>query len=175
MGMLTETEIDDEFPDEHLMVLKTNSDNDELWYADYVNYIVGKVIPPKWTSEQRKRFFSQVKYYFWDEPYAFRLCPDNIMRRCVAGDENFEILAHCHSRPTGGHHSAAITGRKVYESRFFWPTIFRDAKDYVSKAIALSISNRKRILRNKMQQNNILSVESYSMLWGLDLCGPIFS
>ncbi|GKB38286.1 reverse transcriptase domain-containing protein [Tanacetum coccineum] len=87
MGILTEIEIADEFPDEHLMVLKTTPDNDEPWYADYVNYIVGKVIPPKWTSEKRKRFFSQVKYYFWDEPYAFRLCPDNIIKRCVASNE----------------------------------------------------------------------------------------
>ncbi|GJY45847.1 reverse transcriptase domain-containing protein [Tanacetum coccineum] len=84
MGILTEIEIADEFPDENLMVLKTTPDNDEPWYADYVNYIVGKVIPPKWTSGKRKQFFSQVKYYFWDEPYAFRLCPDNIIRRCVA-------------------------------------------------------------------------------------------
>ncbi|GJT43618.1 reverse transcriptase domain-containing protein [Tanacetum coccineum] len=133
MWILTEKEITDEFPDEHLMVLKTTPNDDEPWYADYVNYIVVKVIPPKWTTEKRKRFFSQVKYYFWDEPYAFRLCLDNIMRRCVIGNEIPEILAHCHSGPTGGHHSASITGRKVYESGFFWPSIFRDAKDYVSK------------------------------------------
>ncbi|GKD55418.1 reverse transcriptase domain-containing protein [Tanacetum coccineum] len=57
-----------------------------------------------WTPEKR-RFFSQVKNYFWDEPYAFKLCPDNIMRRCVAGNEISEILAHCHSGPTGGHHN----------------------------------------------------------------------
>ncbi|GJY70788.1 reverse transcriptase domain-containing protein [Tanacetum coccineum] len=99
VGMLTETEIADEFPDEQLMVLKTTSDNNEPWYADYVNYIVEKVIPPKWTFEKRKIYFSQVKYYFWDEPNAFRLCPDNIMRRCVASDEISEILAHCHSGP----------------------------------------------------------------------------
>ncbi|GKD74870.1 reverse transcriptase domain-containing protein [Tanacetum coccineum] len=133
MGILTEKEITDEFPDEHLMVLKATPEDDEPCYADYVNYIVEKVIPPKWTAEKRKRFFSQVKYYFWDEPYAFRLCLDNIMRRCIAGNEIPEILAHCHSGPTGGHHSASITRRKVYESGFFWPSIFRDAKDYVSK------------------------------------------
>ncbi|GJR20470.1 reverse transcriptase domain-containing protein [Tanacetum coccineum] len=45
-----------------------------------------------------------------DEPW---LCPDNIMRRCVAGSEILEILAHCHSGPTRGHHSASITGRKI--------------------------------------------------------------
>ncbi|GKE13095.1 hypothetical protein Tco_1416646 [Tanacetum coccineum] len=36
------------------------------------------------------------------------------MRRCVAGNEILEIFRHCHSRPTRGHHSASITGRKVY-------------------------------------------------------------
>ncbi|GKA03018.1 reverse transcriptase domain-containing protein [Tanacetum coccineum] len=44
-----------------------------------------------------------------------------------AGSEILEILAHCHSGPTGGHHSASITRSKVYESGFFWPGIFKDA------------------------------------------------
>ncbi|GJV67866.1 reverse transcriptase domain-containing protein [Tanacetum coccineum] len=86
--------------------------------------------------EKRREFFSQVKYYFWYEPYTFKLCSDNVMRRCVAGNEIFEILAHCHSEPTGGHHSASITGRKVYEFGFYWPSIFKDAKDYVMKCDA---------------------------------------
>ncbi|GJY03787.1 reverse transcriptase domain-containing protein [Tanacetum coccineum] len=90
----------------------------------------------EWTPEKRRRFLSQVKNYFWDEPYAFRLCPNNVMRRCIVGSEILEILAHCHSGPTGGHHSASITGRKVYESGFFWPSIFKDAKDYVMRCDA---------------------------------------
>ncbi|GKA95868.1 reverse transcriptase domain-containing protein [Tanacetum coccineum] len=130
LGTFAEEEITDEFPDEHLMILKAELNNDEPWYADYINYIVGKIIPPNWTPGKRMRFFSQVKYYFWDEPYAFKLCSDNVMRRFVAGNEIFEILAHCHSGPTGGHHSASITGRKVYESGFYWPSIFKDAKEF---------------------------------------------
>ncbi|GKD82900.1 reverse transcriptase domain-containing protein [Tanacetum coccineum] len=56
-------------------------------------------------TRKKKRFFSQVRNYFWDELYAFRLCPNNVMRRCIAGDEVLEILAHCHSGQTGGHHT----------------------------------------------------------------------
>ncbi|GKF34777.1 hypothetical protein Tco_0107977 [Tanacetum coccineum] len=93
MEVLTEREIADKFFDEHLMVLKSKFSNDEPWYADFVNYIVGKVVPLNWTFEKIKRFFSQVKTYFWEEPYAFKLCADNIMRRCVAGSETLEILA----------------------------------------------------------------------------------
>ncbi|GJV28435.1 reverse transcriptase domain-containing protein [Tanacetum coccineum] len=106
MGIVTEKEIANEFPDEHLMVLKTAPNDDEPW-----------------------------------------LCLDNIMRRCVAGNEILKILTHCHSGPTGGHHNASITRRKVYESGFFWPRLdfmgpFPDSRgnkyilvavDYVSK------------------------------------------
>ncbi|GKF48105.1 reverse transcriptase domain-containing protein [Tanacetum coccineum] len=81
------------------------------------------------------------------------------MRRCVAGNEILEILAHCHSGPTRGHHNASITGRKVYEARFYWPSIFKDAKDYVMKCDACqklgNISSR-----NVMPQNNIQACES---------------
>ncbi|GJT77620.1 reverse transcriptase domain-containing protein [Tanacetum coccineum] len=48
------------------------------------------------------------------------------MRRCVAGSETLEILAHCHSGPTGGHYSASVTTKKVYESRFYWPSVYKD-------------------------------------------------
>ncbi|GJW28712.1 reverse transcriptase domain-containing protein [Tanacetum coccineum] len=82
------------------------------------------------------------------------LCPDDIMRRCVARNEITEILMHCHFGPTGGHHSASITRRKVYEAGFFWPSIFRDAKDYVSKCDACQKSGNISS-RNKMPQNNI--------------------
>ncbi|GJW21002.1 reverse transcriptase domain-containing protein [Tanacetum coccineum] len=105
------------------MILKTKLNDEEPWYADDLNYIVGKFVPPKWTPERKKWFFSQVRNYFWDEPFTFRLCPDNVMRRCVARNEILEILAHCHSGPTWGHHSASITGRKVYEAGFNWPSM----------------------------------------------------
>ncbi|GJT69129.1 putative ribonuclease H-like domain-containing protein [Tanacetum coccineum] len=154
LGTFTKDEIVDEFPDEHQMILKADLNNDKPWYVDYLNYIVGKIVPPKWTPEKRRRFFSQVKTYFWDEPYAFRLCPDNVMRQCVAGSKILEILAHCHSGPTGGHHSASITGRKIYESGFFWPSIFKDAKDYIMRCDACQRSGNISS-RSEIPQNNI--------------------
>ncbi|GJW74452.1 reverse transcriptase domain-containing protein [Tanacetum coccineum] len=99
--------------DKDLMLLESKYTNHEPWYADFANYIVGKVVPPNWTFQKRKKFFSQVKTYFWEEPYAFKLCADNIISRCVAGREILKILGHCHSGPTGGHHSAKVTARKV--------------------------------------------------------------
>ncbi|GJY71702.1 retrovirus-related pol polyprotein from transposon TNT 1-94 [Tanacetum coccineum] len=42
MEVLTKTEIIDEFPDKHLMLLKSKFNDDDPWYADFVNYTVGK-------------------------------------------------------------------------------------------------------------------------------------
>ncbi|GKD60907.1 reverse transcriptase domain-containing protein [Tanacetum coccineum] len=146
MEVLTEREFADKFSDEHLKVLKPKFKDDEPWYAYFVNYIIGKVVPPNWTFKKRKRFFLQVKTYFWEEPYAFKLCADNIMRRCVAGSETLEILAHCHSGPIGGHHSANITAKKVYESGFYWPSVFKDANEYV-KAQALPTNDAHVVVK----------------------------
>ncbi|GJZ20487.1 reverse transcriptase domain-containing protein [Tanacetum coccineum] len=152
--VLNEREIADKFPDGHLMVLKSKFNDDEPWYADFIIYIVRKVVLPNWTFKKRKRFFSQVKTYFLEEPYALKLYADNIMRRCVAGSEILKILAHCHLGPTGGHHSASITAKKVYESEFYWLSVFKDANEYVRRCDACQRSGNISS-RNEMPQNNI--------------------
>ncbi|GJT90294.1 reverse transcriptase domain-containing protein [Tanacetum coccineum] len=154
MEVLTENEIADEFPDKHLVLLKSKFNDDEAWYADFFNYIIGKVVPPNWTFKKRKRFFSQVKTYFWEDTYAFKLCADNIMRKCMAGSETLEILAHCHSGPTRGNHSANVTAKKVYESGFYWHSVFKDANEYVRQCDACQRSGNISS-RNELPQNNI--------------------
>ncbi|GJZ91902.1 reverse transcriptase domain-containing protein, partial [Tanacetum coccineum] len=67
------------------------------------------------------------KHYIWDDPYLFKSCPDGIIRRCMFGKELHAILEHCHMRPAGGHYEADITARKIFESGFYWLTIFKDA------------------------------------------------
>ncbi|GJY91794.1 reverse transcriptase domain-containing protein [Tanacetum coccineum] len=70
-------------------------------------------------------------HYFLDEPFLFKQCADQIIRRCVAGNEASQILRQCHSGPSRGHHGIAITVRKVFEAGFYWPNIFRDARKLV--------------------------------------------
>ncbi|GKF12105.1 reverse transcriptase domain-containing protein, partial [Tanacetum coccineum] len=49
---------------------------------------------------------------------------------------------------------ASVTGRKVYKSGFFWPSIFKDAKDYVMRCDECQrLGNITS--RSEMPQNNI--------------------
>lgn len=58
-------EIRDSFPDEQLMLIYDS----EPWYADYSNYLASRVILEYMNRQERKRFFTQLKYYLCDEPF----------------------------------------------------------------------------------------------------------
>ncbi|GJT40818.1 reverse transcriptase domain-containing protein [Tanacetum coccineum] len=110
-----------------------------------------------------------------DEEYRERLIllldiPDQIIRRCVFGQEALEILKACHEGPTGGHHSANITARKVFDAGFFWPTIYKDAYELIKSCDACQRQG-KISQRDEMPQNAIQVCEIFDV-WGIDFMGP---
>nr|GEY72140.1 reverse transcriptase domain-containing protein [Tanacetum cinerariifolium] len=87
---------------------------------------------------------------------------DQIIRRCVHGQEAYDILKACHEGPTGGHHGANFTDKKVFDASFFWPTIYRD--DICQRQGKIS-------QRDEMPQNVIQVCENFNV-WGIDFIGP---
>ena len=67
-------QIDDNFPDEQL--LEIEDIHPVPWFADYVNYLVAKVIPPEFSYQQKKKFFAQLKHYYWEESILYKHCTD---------------------------------------------------------------------------------------------------
>ncbi|GJS59047.1 reverse transcriptase domain-containing protein [Tanacetum coccineum] len=65
---------------------------------------------------------------------------------------------------------ASITGRKVYEFGFYWPSIFKDANDYVMRCDACQRSGNISS-RSEMPQNNIQVCDVFD-IWGLDFMRP---
>ncbi|GJX17901.1 reverse transcriptase domain-containing protein, partial [Tanacetum coccineum] len=74
------SEVDDNFPGETLMEINTR---DEPWFADFENYLVGDIIPKGMTYQQNKKLFSDLKHYFWEEPYLFKVCFDVPVLACT--------------------------------------------------------------------------------------------
>ncbi|XP_035542821.1 uncharacterized protein LOC118345167 [Juglans regia] len=66
----------DSFHDEQLLIV------DYLpWFVDIVNFLVTGHIPPHWSSQDIKKFKLEVKSFFYDDPYLFKYCSDQILRR----------------------------------------------------------------------------------------------
>nr|GEU40943.1 DNA-directed DNA polymerase [Tanacetum cinerariifolium] len=93
------------------------------------------------SSQQKNRFFKDVKHYFWDDLFLFKICVDQVIRRCVHSQEAFDILKAYHNGPTGGHHGPNYTAKKG-----------------------------KILQRDEMPQNSIQVCEIFDV-WGIDFIG----
>ncbi|GJS51171.1 reverse transcriptase domain-containing protein [Tanacetum coccineum] len=155
--VLENKDINENFPLENLGVISSRS---TPWFANIANFHAGNFIVKGMSSQQKKKFFKDVKHYFWDDPYLFRICADQIIRRCVHGQEAFDILKACHEGPTGGHHGANFTAKKVFNAGFFWPTIYRDAHAMI-KSCDTYQRQGKISQRNEMPQNAIQFYEIF--------------
>ncbi|GJT87353.1 reverse transcriptase domain-containing protein [Tanacetum coccineum] len=125
------------------------------------------------SSQQKNKFFKDVKHYFWDDPYLFKICADEVSRQCVYDQEAVDILTACHNRPTGVHYGANYTAKKVFDSRFFWPTIYRDAHDLVTRCDACQ--RQVKISQQDEMPQNIIQVCEIFDVWGIDFMGPFSS
>ena len=110
-GARDEVHVNDDFPDEQLLAIEDKKS--VPWFADYVNYLVAKVVLPEFSYQQKKRFFAHLKHYYWEEPILYRHCADQVIRRCVPEDEMVSILNHCHTLPCRGHFRGQRTAAKV--------------------------------------------------------------
>nr|GEX27322.1 reverse transcriptase domain-containing protein [Tanacetum cinerariifolium] len=87
-----------------------------------------------------------------------------VIRRCVHGKEALDILVACHNRPAGGHHGANLTAKKIFDAGFFWPTIYKDAHEFVKNCDSCQ-RHRKISQRDEMPQNSIQTCEIFDV-WG---------
>nr|GEV98882.1 reverse transcriptase domain-containing protein [Tanacetum cinerariifolium] len=106
--------INETFPLETLSMVTFRGDSSASWFADFANYHAGNFIVKGMTSQQKNKFFKDVKHYFWDDPFLFKICADQVIRRCVHGKEALDILEACYNRPTRGHHGANLTVKKDF-------------------------------------------------------------
>nr|GEV49370.1 reverse transcriptase domain-containing protein [Tanacetum cinerariifolium] len=79
---------------------------------------------------------------------------NQVIRRYVAGQEAIDILTACHSGPTRGHYDANYTAKKVFDSGFYWPTIYKDAFELVKNCDSCQRQG-KFSQRDEMPQNAI--------------------
>ncbi|GJR26329.1 reverse transcriptase domain-containing protein [Tanacetum coccineum] len=131
-------DVDDNFPGETLMEITTR---DIPWFVDFANYL--------------------------EYPYLFKVCLDDIIRRCVSGPETRTILDQCHHEPTGGHYGPTTIAKKVLESGFYWLTIIKEAHTLVS----LCQKSRNISKHDEMPLNNIQVCEVFDIC-GINFMGP---
>ena len=111
-----------------------------------------------------------IKKYYFDDPYLFKYCPDQLMKKCVPNEDQIGVLTFFHSEACGGHFSARKTADKSLQDGFYWPTLFKDCFEFC-KTCAQCQQLGGVTRRNMMPLNPILIIEIFDC-WGIDFIGP---
>ncbi|RDX95458.1 hypothetical protein CR513_22015, partial [Mucuna pruriens] len=94
--------IRDEFPNKQLLQMNKITP----WFVDICNYIIASKFPPEASRLYKEKLESDAKYYIWDDPYLWKLCNDQVIRRCIPGFDIKLVLHICHSASEGGHYGS---------------------------------------------------------------------
>ncbi|GJX66386.1 reverse transcriptase domain-containing protein [Tanacetum coccineum] len=71
-NVLDPKEVNEKFPLETLNMVTSCSDSSTPWFADYANYHARNFFVKGMSSQQKNKFFKDVKHYFWEGPYLFK-------------------------------------------------------------------------------------------------------
>lgn len=119
----------DNFPNENLFVISVK----KPWFIDMANYLVAGKLPPYFSSSQKKRIARKSANYSWITGNLFFIRPDLVICKCVGEDEMYDILRACHDERYVGHFANKQTTYKILRSSCYWPSLFKDAREYVRK------------------------------------------
>nr|GFB71953.1 reverse transcriptase domain-containing protein [Tanacetum cinerariifolium] len=72
--------------------------------------------------------------------------------------------------PTEGHYGANYTAKKVFDSGFYWPSIYKDAFELVKRCDSCQRQG-KVSQKDEMPQNFIQICEIFDV-WGIEFMGP---
>ena len=102
----------DEFPEESLLTVESAP-----WFAHIANFLVAGEFPTEWKTRDKNFFHAKVHSYYWEEPYLFKYCADQIIKKCVPEEEQEGILSHCHDSACGGHFTSQKIEMKVLQCK----------------------------------------------------------
>jgi hypothetical protein len=130
------------------------------WFADIINYI----------AANRKKIIRDSRIHLWDDSYLYWVCTDGLLSRSILAFETRKIVERCHLSPYGGHYGAFCTNAKVWQSGFYWPTMYDDSKSFVRCYIQCQ---RHGIINTRDTMPLILNLQiDIFDAWGIDFMGP---
>eukprot|EP00253_Pinus_taeda_P018247 PITA_18247 len=143
----------------------------ESQYAVLIFYLKNGYAPPNLSYKNQRAIRLKEIFFTIIDDVLFRQNYDSVLLRCLEKPEAQNVLQELHDGPVGGHFRADTTAHKVIHVGYYWPTLFRDAHEYVRKCRNCQTSSgRQRKSTFPLQSVNI---EQPFEQWGLDIIGEI--
>jgi len=89
------------------------------WFAKNINFLTSGFLPAHWSTEDKRKFLSDVQKFYWDDPYLFKYYPDQIFQRCIPDNEVSIVIKLCHSKACGSHFLSKKMTAKILQCGFY--------------------------------------------------------
>ena len=127
--------------------------------------------PPNLSYKNKRAIRLKAKNFTIIDDVIFRQNYDSILLRCLEKPEAQKVLQELHDGLAGGHFGADTTTQKIIHAGYYWPTLFRDAHEYVRKCRSCQTSSGRQ--RNPAFPLQPVNIEQPFEQWGLDIIGEI--
>ncbi|MCO5575353.1 hypothetical protein L7F22_029153 [Adiantum nelumboides] len=166
-GLIRAPTIDDDLPGTSLIMVETILE----WSEKIVNFLVNGFLPKELQKDVDQRLIKECEPYLLIVGTLYKVGKDDILRRCARENKYLYILQEAHMGVTGGHFSSEFTARKVLQSDYWWPTLFKDASLFAKGC------DECQRYKTTQQKDRILlhpiKVTQPFEKWVLDFVGPI--
>ncbi|RDY06827.1 Tf2-11, partial [Mucuna pruriens] len=148
--------IKDEFPDEQLLHITTPTP----WFTDICNFVARHLCYTRKDCKMMPNTTSR----------TIPTYEDFVMIKYIPDTEINSVLQFCHAATGGDHYGSTWTARKVLDCGLYWPTIFKDAYQFVSTCEKCQKAGVAISKRHEIPQQPILFCEVFDV-WGINFMG----
>nr|GEY76460.1 hypothetical protein [Tanacetum cinerariifolium] len=80
-NVLDPKEINESFPLKTLNLVSSLGNSSISWFVDFANYHARNFVVNGMSFQQKSKFFKDMKHYFGDDPFVFKIYADQVIRR----------------------------------------------------------------------------------------------
>lgn len=141
------------------------------WYEQLWAVLLTNTHPAGATAKEKTRLKQQSVPFTIIDGVLYHMGPDKVMRRCMTADEILRILYKAHTSVCGGNHfDGRTTGLKISRAGYYWPTLFKDAREYCMRCDRCQRFSKVTLRRGELHP--IRPTQPFGM-WGIDCIGSL--
>ncbi|GJX82844.1 hypothetical protein Tco_0332325 [Tanacetum coccineum] len=143
-----------------------------LWIADLTHYHAGKFLSRGMTFPNKNINSLRMSNIYFGISFPIKICADQLIRRCVSGQEALDILKVATVDSTGGHYRCNFTARKIFDSGFICPPSTRMPRTLSPESSTLNELNE---LRDHAYENSLIYKEKTKKIHDAKIKNRVFN